>query len=80
MKIKQFLRLLPIIIAGGLSLLALNSSPVEAARKTRYECHSRHYRGEMFCRSRPIVKSGFKRPWRKLWKRGMCDYSKRPPC
>jgi hypothetical protein len=80
MKIKQLFIGSPIVLAGCLSLMALNTSPVEAAGKTQYECHYRHYQGEMFFRSRPIVKSGFKQPWRKLWKRGMCDYSKCPPC
>jgi hypothetical protein len=79
MKIKQLFKVSSIFLAGTFTLFGLTSSPAEA-RKVQYECRYRHYQGEMFCRSRPIVKGGMKRPWRKLWKRGMCDYSKRPPC
>jgi hypothetical protein len=80
MKIKRLIGLSSMIFAGCLTLLAFSTGPVAAAHKTQYECRYRHYQGEMFCRSRPIVKSGMKRPWRGLWKKGMCNYSKRPPC
>jgi hypothetical protein len=70
MKINAYFMVSSILFAGCLAFIALNSSPVEANGKTKYECHYKHHKGELYCRSRPIVKAGLKRPWRVAGKLG----------